>query len=192
VFNPALAGTSKGYPAQYGRFQGATTPTALTPPPNTVALNPYTRPKSAVRRGEVPHGAQQLTSLRQSPGGGRDLYASPDGVVYRRQSDGWYRREPGGGWKFAAPTQGTIEHTQVAGARGAAPGAGNVLRPQVGANSQGRGSRVPDTGLQPRAQEIAALEREYYARSLAQYRNSNWGGGGGNRARATRGGGRRR
>ena len=180
-----------GYPALYGRFRGATRAAALSPPANTIALNPYSRPQSAVRQGEIPHGAQLLTTVRQSPGGGRDLYASPDGGVYRRRNDGWYRRDSGGQWRFAAPTQGTIERTQVASARGASQsGAGNVYRPAPGANVRGRADRVPDAGFQARPQEIAALEREYYARSLAQFRAQNWRGSG-NFSRPIRSGGRR-
>jgi hypothetical protein len=194
AFKPTEA--FKGYPAQYGRYQGATRPTALTPPPNTVALNPYTRPQSAVRPGEVPRGAQLLTTVRQSPGGGRDLYASPDGGVYRRQNDGWYRRQAGGGWNFVAPAQGSIEPSKVASARGTPQAVGgNVYRPSAGPNVAGSrsqlGQRVPDTGFEARAQEVAALEREYYARSLAQYREQNWRSSR-NFNRPVRSGGRRR
>jgi hypothetical protein len=186
-----------GHPATYGRYRGSTRAGPMTTPATTLALNPYSRPKTPVRSGDIPHGAQLLTNLRQTSGGGRDLYASPDGNVYQRRNDGWYRREVGGNWSFAAPTQGKIERGQVAGARGAQPpGGGAGYRIAPGANAatgrmQGRGDRVPDVGTQARAQEIAALEREYYARSLAQMRTQNTrsarGGG-----RAMRGGGRRR
>ena len=57
---------------------------------------------------------------------------------------------------------------------GAQPGAGNVYRPSAGAGSQGGVGRVPNTGFEARNHEVAALEREYYARSLAQYRQQNW------------------
>jgi hypothetical protein len=191
---PAAAARSAvgftGYPAIYGRYRGAAKPAPLSPPANTVALNPYSRPQSPVRQGEIPRGAQLLATVRQSAGGGRDLYASPDGGVYLRKSDGWYRRESGGQWKFAAPAQGQIERNPVAGARGAAPaGAGNAYRVAAGGGVAARAGRLPDTGFEPRAQEIAALEREYYARSLGQFRAENWGG---HRARPARGGGRRR
>jgi hypothetical protein len=146
-----------------------------------------------VRAGEVPRGAQLLTTLRQSPGGGRDLYASPDGGVYQRKSDGWYRREAGGQWKFAAPAQGALAKSQVASAHGTPgqTGGGNVYRPLPGVGSQGRAGRVPDSGFEARAAEIAALEREYYARSLAQFRADNWRSSN-YRARPARGGIRRR
>jgi hypothetical protein len=168
-----------GYPAQYGRFRGATRPAALSPPPNTVALNPYSRPQTAARPGEIPRGAQLLSTVRQSPGGGRDLYASPDGGVYLRKSDGWYRRQAGGGWNLVAPTQGSIERGQLASARGAPQAGGsNINRPAAGPNvapgrSQGLGQRVPNSGFEARAQEVAALEREYYARSMGQFRAQN-------------------
>jgi len=176
----------------YGRFLGATRPVALSPPRNTIALNPYSRPQTAARPGEIPRGAQLLTTLRQSPGGGRDLYASPDGNVYQRKNDGWYRRQANGQWNFYAPAQGTIERNQVTSARGAAQsGAGNVYRPTAGSGVQARPDRVPDAGFEARAQEVAALEREYYARSLAQFQAENWRATN-TRARPARGGGRRR
>jgi hypothetical protein len=121
-----------------------------------------------------------LSAVRQSPGGGQDLYASPDGGVYRRQNDGWYSRQSGGGWKFYAPTQGTIQRNQVADARGGQPGgAGGVYRPSAspaatGARAQAIANRVPNSGQEARAQEVAALERQYYARSLAQARAQNY------------------
>jgi hypothetical protein len=169
----ALRAGASGYPALYGRFQGSTRPAAMTPPADTLALNPYSRPAASARPGEVPRGAQLLSEVRQTPGGGRDLYASPDGSVYRRKDDGWYRRQAGGGWSYFAPTQGTIDRGQVASARGAqAAGAGGAIRPAA-AGVQGRGSRVPDSGRQVRAQEVANLERQYYARSLGQMRSQN-------------------
>ena len=120
-----------------------------------------------------------LTTVRQAPGGGRDLYASPDGNVYRRKDDGWYRRQAGGGWSFFAPTQGAIERDRLASARGAQPPAAGPsigpppdasgVRANAGAWRSGAGHR-----FQARAQEVAALERQYYARSLAQMRAQNW------------------
>ncbi|HTL57748.1 MAG TPA: hypothetical protein VL361_18825 [Candidatus Limnocylindrales bacterium] len=170
---------SGGYPALYGRFRGSAGASAMSPPANTLALNPYLRPKSSARSGDIPNGAQLLSAVRQAPGGGRDLYASPDGNVYRRKNDGWYRRETSGGWSFYAPTQGRIEAGQVASARGAERGsAGIVYRPvaQTGAAARRDAgvSRVPNSGMLPRAQEVAGLERQYYARTLAQLRSQNW------------------
>ena len=137
----------------------------------------------------MPHGAQLLTKVRQAPGGGRDLYASPDGNVYLRRNDGWYRQD-GKNWNFYAPTRGTVERNQIAGTRGTAAG-GNVMRPAAGAGGAARSGRGPDAGFEPRVQDVEALEREYYARSLAQYRADNWRSSN-NRARPARGGGRRR
>lgn len=150
------AANNNGFPALYGRFAGASHPAALAAPANTLAVNPYQRPKGTPRPGEAPAGAQLLSAVRRASGGGRDLYASPDGNVYRRQSNGWYRQRPGGGgWDFAAPLPGTP-------ARG---------KPSIGDGSGPRGvARIPNTGFQPGAQDIAALERQYYARSLAQMR----------------------
>ncbi|MEO8427014.1 MAG: hypothetical protein ABI651_07880 [Verrucomicrobiota bacterium] len=186
-----------GHPALYGRFKGSTRPAAMAPPPNTLALNPYSRPQAPARPGEIPRGAQLLTAVRQTPGGGRDLYASPDGSVYRRKDDGWYRRQAAGGWGFVAPAQGPIERDRVASNRGAQPsGAGDVYRPTPGRNAaaartQAPGNRVPNAGYEARAQEIANLERQYYARSLAQARAQNRRPAG-NVARPARAGGRRR
>jgi hypothetical protein len=180
-----------GHPALYGRFQGSKRPAALTPPPNTLALNPYTRPPAAARAGEVPKGAQLLSSVRGSSRGGRDLYASPDGNIYRRQADGWYRRQAGGNWSFVAPAQGQMQQNPLASARGAQAG-GGVYRPGAGgAGLQARGGRVPDAGFEARQQEIAALERQYYARSLGQMRAQN-ARPQRNVARPVRGGARRR
>jgi hypothetical protein len=193
------ASAFNGYPALCGRFRGATRPVALSPPANTIALNPYARPSKAARAGELPRGAQLLTTVRQSPSGGRDLYASPDGGIYRRQSDGWYRRQAGGAWNFAAPLQGSLERRQGGGggAGTMAAGGGNTYRPVAsGVNvnpgrGQGFGAQMPNTGFEARAHDVAALERDYYARSLAQYRAQNWRSSNvGTRAR--RGGGRRR
>jgi hypothetical protein len=170
---------SSGFPALYGRFQGSTRPAALSPPANTLALNPYARPETPIRTGDMPHGAQLLTTLRQSPGGGRDLYASPDGNVYRRQQDGWYRSQAGGKWSYAGPIQGQLERASANGGRGVQPGAlgaGYRVNPGAGAGAArpGLGDRVPDTGNRLQARQVADLERQYYARNIAQMRAQNF------------------
>jgi hypothetical protein len=183
-----------GYPALYGRFRGPARPVPMQPPPNTLALNPYFRPQTPATAGEVPRGAQLLSTVRRSPGGGRDLYASPDGSVYLRKPDGWYRRQASGGWNLVAPAQGTIQRGQVASARSGQAGSAAGYRIAPGAGGAGAArtrDRVPDTGNRLPANEVAALERQYYARSLAQIRAQNARA---NYApnRAVRGGGRRR
>jgi hypothetical protein len=178
-----------GYPAQYGRFKGAGGPTELAPPAGTIVLNAYARPQTPARPGEVPRGAQLLTTMQRAPGGGRDVYASPDGNVYLRRDDGWYRRE-GGKWNLYAPTQGRIEGRDVASTRGGPlAGGGHRLAasPGAAARSQARPDRVPDVGFEARMNEVAALERQYYARALGQMRSENM-----RSARPARGGGRRR
>jgi hypothetical protein len=186
-----------GHPALYGRFKGTTRPAPLALPANTLALNPYTRPKAPARAGEIPNGAQLLTTVRQTPGGGRDLYASPDGNVYRRKSDGWYRRQAGGNWSLVAPTHGNVERGQVATARGAQPSvASGAYRVNPSANAsvakaQARADRVPNVGGEARLQEVADLERQYYARAVSQMRTQNVRPAQ-NVARPARGGGRRR
>jgi len=167
-----------GHPALYGRFKGTTRPAPQALPANTLALNPYSRPQSAIRPGDTPRGAALLASVREAPGRGQDLYASPDGNIYRRKNDGWYRRDAGGGWSFFAPTQGRVEGGKLASAQGAqASGvggrAGSATRPIATANRQAPGDRVPDMGREARAQEVAALERQYYARAMAQMQAQN-------------------
>jgi hypothetical protein len=177
------SGYTYDYPAATGRYEGTTKPEPKSPPPNTLGLNPYTRPETPVRSGQVPHGAQLMTNLRQTPGGGRDLYASPDGSVYQRRNDGWYRRGSGGGWDFVAPAQGQIERSQIASARAGqrAGGAGYRVAPANASAARGQFNRVPNLGAQRNAQQVAALERQYYARSLAGMRSRNmrpsFGGG---------------
>jgi hypothetical protein len=167
-----------GYPALYGRFSGTTRPAAMTPPADTIALNPYSRPQTRWRSGEVPHGAQLLTTVQRSPGAGRDLYASPDGNIYQRRADGWYRSQGAGKWSYYAPAQGTLKRGPVAGTLGGQPAgpadvyrmnaSGNVpVRTQVGGNPE------PNLGVEARAQDVAALDRQYYARNLGQARAQN-------------------
>jgi hypothetical protein len=173
-----------GYPALYGRFQGATRPAALSPPANTVALNPYNRPQSVARAGDIPRGAELLSTVRQAPSRGRDLYASPDGNIYQRRDNVWYRRQ--------------VERADVAGARGGqVAGGGEGYRIAAARNAGGgggdfRGNRIPNAGGQARANDVADLERQYYARSLGQMRAQNAGVNRGGGGRAVRGGGRRR
>lgn len=158
----------RNYPALYGRFQGSTQPTAMMPPANTLALNPYVRPQSAVRAGEIPRGATLLTTVRQSPGGGRDLYASTDGQVYLRKTDGWYQRQPNG-WNYVAPLPGAAERNRAAAAAPSGQRPGNLSSGQ-NARSQVDANRLPDSGLNGRGVNVAELEREHAARELAQQR----------------------
>src|SRR5213075_2274921 len=95
--------------------------------------------------------AQLLSSVRQAPGGGRDLYASPDGTIYRRKNDGWYRRENSGNWSFFAPLQGRVENNTSAPRATQVSGAAAVYRPVAGVGgNQGRAQirrdQVPDNG----------------------------------------------
>lgn len=199
-----LRQASAGYPALYGRFQGSARAAALSAPANTLALNPYSRPQTPLRAGETPRGAQLLTSVRQSPGAGRDLYASLDGNIYQRKTDGWYRRQADGKWNFYAPTQGRIENGQLAAARSgqaaARPGqlarAGSANRiasvpnnASVAGRAQALRERAPNAGGEARAAEVANLERQHYARALGQARSQNFRQ---NVSRPARGGGGRR
>src|SRR5262249_3017830 len=132
------------------------------PPADTLALNPYSRPDKPIHSGETPPGAQLLSSIRESPGGGRDLYASPDGAVYQRRDNGWYRRENTGRWSFYAPTQNMAERQSQAAARTQA-GGGTVNRPgMTAAGAVVPARQLPNSGVEPRAQQVANLERQYY------------------------------
>jgi hypothetical protein len=167
-----------GYPALYGRFSGATRPVAMTSPADTVAINPYSRPQTRVHTGEMPRGAQLLTTVRQSPGGGRDLYALQDGNIYQRRSDGWYRSQGGGKWNYYAPARGTLDRSQVGQTRGGQTvGAGDVYRINAARNAaagnQMRANQAANAAAQARAQNTAALDRQYYARSVGQARAQN-------------------
>jgi hypothetical protein len=172
----------------------------MQPPANTLALNPYSRPKTAVSAGNIPKGAQLLSAVRQSPGGGRDLYASPDGNVYMRKNDGWYQRGAGNKWNYFSPTQGQIERARASGGGGA--GGGNAYRiaaAQNAAAARGQwagGGRVPNVGGETRLQDAANLDRAYYARALGQMRSQNmrpaYNNAGRSGGRVGRGGGRRR
>jgi hypothetical protein len=155
------------YPAVYGRFQGSTRPAALTPPANTLALNPYARPQGTIRPGEIPHGAALLTTVRQSPGGGRDLYAAPDGQVYLRKNDGWYRRQSGGKWSHVAPLQGATDRNRIAPTGQSIQSPANLSAAQ-NARAQAVANR-PDSGATGQV-DVSALEREYAARQLGQQR----------------------
>ena len=167
-----------GYPALYGRFSGTARPVPMMPPTDTLALNPYSRPHNRWRTGEVPRGAQLLTAVQRSPGGGRDLYALPDGNIYQRRSDGWYRSQGNGKWNFYAPAQGTLDRSQVQAARGGqVSGASDVYRINAAGNAapgvQPGGNRAPNVGAQARQPDVAALDRQYYARNLGQARAQN-------------------
>jgi hypothetical protein len=195
-----------GHPTMYGRFKGAGRAGELAPPANTIALNPYARPKTAIRPGEIPRGAQLLSTVRQTPGRGRDLYASPDGTVYMRRNDGWYRRGASGNWQWSAPTPGTVQPAGLPS--GSSYKGGTPYKPPGGAlykpnpqsvykpnsqslykpgSAQQSAARVPNTGFQAEAQDVAALERAYYARSVAGMRAQSSRG-----AKAARFRGRRR
>jgi len=156
------------YPAVYGRFQGSTRPAALIPPANTLAVNPYARPQGTTRPGEIPHGAALLTTVRQSPGGGRDLYAAPDGQVYLRKNDGWYRRQSGGNWNYVAPLQGAANRNRVAPAGQSVQRPANAPAAQNNARAQAVANR-PNSRANGQV-DVSALEREYAARQLAQQR----------------------
>jgi len=159
------------YPALYGRFQGSTRAAALTPPANTLAMNPYVRPQGVTRSGEVPRGATLLTTVRKSPGGGRDLYAAPDGQVYLRKNDGWYRRQSGGNWNYVAPLQGSADRNRVAPATQSAQRPVNTAAAQ-NARAQAVANRPDAVARAPRV-DVSALEREHAARELGRQRQQN-------------------
>jgi hypothetical protein len=112
------------------------------------------------------------------PGGARDYYASPDGNVYRRANESWYRREPNGGWSFYASAQARIESHPQSGSQvpQLSPAGGNRQGTSSGPGVPTRappGDRLADARSTARAEELASLERQYYARALAQMRAQN-------------------
>ena len=113
----------------------------------------------------------------------------------QRRNDGWYRRQASGAWSFAAPVSGTVTRGQVAtGPKANTAAAANVNRiapnPKLAPGRTAARERVPDLGDRVQAQQVADLERQYYARSIAQMRNQYSRPA--NVSRPVRGGGRRR
>jgi hypothetical protein len=100
-------------------------------------------------------------------GGGRDLYASPDGNVYLRKPDGWYRQQADGKFtRYAAAQTVANTRTTPAGAGTGAQVSPNLQRPaSTGVN------RGPGETYEARSRDVADLERQYYARTLAETRN---------------------
>jgi hypothetical protein len=174
IENPALARrlaqNGVNYPALYGRYRNSANAQRLLPPANTLAINPYARPQTEVRRGETPRGATLLTTVRQSPGGGRDLYAAADGQVYLRKNDGWYRRE-GKNWNFVSPPQAVAARAQANSGRNPAI-AMPAAQPQ-NARAQAVANRPANVGANARQADVSALERERATRQLAQQRQQN-------------------
>jgi hypothetical protein len=170
-----LSALQNGYPALYGRFKGTAGRTPFLPPADTIALNPYSRTQNALRPGEMPRGAQLLTNVRQSAGGGRDLYAAPDGNIYQRRTDGWYRQAAAGKWDFFAPAQGRLDRGQIALGNAVAGGGQNRIAAQnaVAARAQSRGYQGGNMNAQARQQVAANLDRQYYARQVGQMRAQN-------------------
>ena len=165
-----------GYPALYGRFQGPAGRTQFSPPANTLALNPYSRPQMARHTGEIPRGSQLLTTMQQSPGAGRDLYAGTDGNIYMRRNNGWYREGARGNWDFYAPAQGQMERGLYTHGQAVANGGGEY-RIANSPNAVGAMGQVFGTGRSggpAPAQISAGLDQQYYARQLGKARAQNW------------------
>jgi hypothetical protein len=132
-----------------------------------LAVNPYARPQAAVKRGEIPRGAALLTQVRQSPGGGRDLYAAPDGQVYLRKDDGWYQRQ-GGNWNYVSPPQAVVQRARANTGERPAIAMPNTPNPRAQAVAN-----RPNVGGNMQQPNIQALERERAARQIAQQRQEN-------------------
>lgn len=163
-----LAENGVNYPALYGRYRNSANAQRLVPPANTLAVNPYTRPQGELKRGETPRGATLLTQVRQSPGGGRDLYAAPDGQVYLRKNDGWYQRQ-GGNWNYVSPPQAVVQRARAN--TGERPAIAMPNTPNT--RAQAVANRPAVGGGNYQQQNIQALERERAARQIAQQRQQN-------------------
>jgi hypothetical protein len=182
-----LSALQNGYPSLYGRFRGTAGGTPFLPPGDTIALNPYSRSQYALRSGEMPQGAQLLSNVRKSAGGGRDLYAAPDGNIYQRRTDGWYRQAAAGKWDYFAPAQGArLNRGQIAVGNAVAGGGQNRTAAQNYAG-QARSYQGYNGNWQGRQQVAADLDRQYYARQVGQVRAQNMRANRG----AVRGGGMR-
>jgi len=178
-----------GHPALYGRFSRGRSAT-LAPPESTLLLNPYTRFETPARAGVLPHGAE---ALRTASKGGRDLDASPDGNIYQRRENGWYRRQAGNSWSLAASTPGKVEMVNLPAGqlRSVSSDGKNRMAAVHTIRTEGGVNRVPDAGSGRNPEMMAAMEREYYARALSQMRQQG-GIQAYSRRTTTRPGGRRR
>ena len=116
-----------GYPALYGRFKGSARPAAMSPPPKTLALNPYSRPPTSVRPARPRAGPNCLT-----PSG---RLRAADAISTRRRTEAFtagrttagpaVRREVAGATVAPAPGIDRTRPTGV-GTRGPVPCVGPV------------------------------------------------------------------
>ena len=89
-----------GYPTEYGRFAGATRAVPMALPARASLVDPYAR---------VP-AAQAMPAARVGSAEARDLYATPEGTIYRRQEGKWYRADTAGHWAYVSPAAGPVTH----------------------------------------------------------------------------------
>lgn len=145
-----------GYPTMYGRFAGATRAVPMSIPARAALANPYAAAPGVPIRGAAGKGAEQLWgSAKVGSQAARDLYATSDGSIYRRQEGKWYRAGADGKWAYVTPAVGpktTAYHPEtVAGYDRPA-----AYRP------------VETPVVAPRVDDAAALDRDYYARAMAE------------------------
>ena len=136
-----------GYPTTYGRFAGAAVAVPMRIPPRASLANPYAR---------LPGNTAEVAaeSLKVGSAEARDLYATPDGSIYRRQEGKWYRAEAGGHWGYVAPAVGPPTHPYHPAT------AAYYARPAAYAPAVAPGVDRPP--------EAAALDRDYDTRATAE------------------------
>ncbi len=172
-----------GYPTMYGRFAGARRAVPMPVPARASLVNPYASWAGATRSGEDLRGAQQLTrGLRVGSTASRDLYATSDGSIYRRQDGNWYRGDAAGKWAYAAPavpaaTDNVQRPVQYTRNQANKP---DVQRPVQYTRNQPNQPNVERPAQYDRS-EVSAMNQEYQARAMGQRSWQQYRGGGGSR-----------
>src|SRR5262249_49407861 len=110
---------------------------------------------NAATRAEDGRGVEELRpTARVGSAASRDLYATSDGSIYKRQDGNWYRADAGGKWAYAAPAvepkassynSATAENVQRPGQYDRTQGA-NVQRPAQYDRAQGGNANVERPG----------------------------------------------
>jgi hypothetical protein len=151
-----------GYPTMYGRFAGTTLPAPLTIPSQASLVDPFgTAPRAQARQAAEGRGAEQLRSVRVGSAASRDLYALPNGDIYRRQDGNWYRAQANGDWRYVAPAVGP---------------ATSAYHPDMVASydrpAEYRPTAAPADYRRPALP--AGLDEDYYARAAGERYYQDW------------------
>jgi hypothetical protein len=162
-----------GYPTTYGRFAGATRAVPMSVPARASLVDPYAKTPASVNPTAASRAAEQtMQSLRVGSDASRDLYASPDGNIYRRQDGKWYQPAADGHWAYVAPAVGPETHPYHP-ATMAAYDRPVAARPAAAATDY---RRPPETAQMDQDYQARAMAERSYQQSRPEYR-----GGGGRR-----------